>query len=230
MQIKHWRLQLSQLNGGDANSPDVAQLVVAPVLLYRCYLRSHPKQNPDGILVKLGEKYQFCMKLMKHHKISYSDFVKSQTLETVQCLILGNCKWGTNQLSQQWFHQTGFNKRSYTLTNKVFQWRTFFLQWWQLFWQQLQSQLQQRLGELLRSCHEAHKQQWISNSKQHRFGDLGASYPTSHLHCLLGVCSHPVDKAPPPKKKCLRLDRSGLWQTSAARSNNPRSVYVWSNF
>lgn len=47
MQVKHRRLELSQLYGCDANSPDVTQLVVAPVLLHCSYFRSHPKESED---------------------------------------------------------------------------------------------------------------------------------------------------------------------------------------
>lgn len=45
VQVEHWRLQLSQLDGGDADSPDVAQLVVAAVLLHRCHFWSHPEEK-----------------------------------------------------------------------------------------------------------------------------------------------------------------------------------------
>lgn len=42
VQVEHGRLQLSQLDGGDADGPDVAQLVVTAVLLHRRHFRSHP--------------------------------------------------------------------------------------------------------------------------------------------------------------------------------------------
>ena len=47
MQVKHRRLQLGQLDGRDADGPDVAQLVVAAVLLHRRYFWSHPGQSRD---------------------------------------------------------------------------------------------------------------------------------------------------------------------------------------
>lgn len=42
VQVEHGRLQLGQLDGGDADGPDVAQLVVTAVLLHRRHFRSHP--------------------------------------------------------------------------------------------------------------------------------------------------------------------------------------------
>lgn len=43
VEIKHGRLELCQFDGCDANCPDVAQLVVAALLLHRGHLRSHPE-------------------------------------------------------------------------------------------------------------------------------------------------------------------------------------------
>lgn len=48
VQVEHGRLQLSQLDGGDADGPDVAQLVVAAVLLHRCHFWSHPEVKRRG--------------------------------------------------------------------------------------------------------------------------------------------------------------------------------------
>lgn len=45
MKVKHGRLQLAQLDRRDSHSPDVAELVVAAVLLHCCYFRSHPAQK-----------------------------------------------------------------------------------------------------------------------------------------------------------------------------------------
>lgn len=45
VQVEHGRLQLGQLDGGDAHGPDVAQLVVAAVLLHRRNFWSHPEER-----------------------------------------------------------------------------------------------------------------------------------------------------------------------------------------
>lgn len=45
VQVEHGRLQLGQLDGGDADGPDVAQLVVTAVLLHRRHFRSHPVEK-----------------------------------------------------------------------------------------------------------------------------------------------------------------------------------------
>lgn len=45
MKVKHGRLQLGQLDRRDSDRPDVAQLVVAAVLLHCCYFWSHPAQR-----------------------------------------------------------------------------------------------------------------------------------------------------------------------------------------
>lgn len=45
MEVKHGRLKLSQLNGGNAESPDVAQVVVATLLFHCHYLWSHPGKS-----------------------------------------------------------------------------------------------------------------------------------------------------------------------------------------
>lgn len=49
MQVEHGRLQLSQLDGRDANRPDVAQLVVTAVLLHGRHLWSHPKPSQSRV-------------------------------------------------------------------------------------------------------------------------------------------------------------------------------------
>ena len=43
VQVKHGRLQLCQLDGRDAHSPDVTQLVISSLLLHSCHLRGHPE-------------------------------------------------------------------------------------------------------------------------------------------------------------------------------------------
>ena len=47
MEIKHRWLCLCQLYGGDADSPDVALLVVTPFLLHSGHLGGHPVRGPD---------------------------------------------------------------------------------------------------------------------------------------------------------------------------------------
>lgn len=44
VEVKHGRLELSQLNGSDADGPDIAQVVVPPLLLHCSHLWSHPGQ------------------------------------------------------------------------------------------------------------------------------------------------------------------------------------------
>ncbi|TNN30804.1 hypothetical protein EYF80_059045 [Liparis tanakae] len=45
VEVEHGRLQLRQLDGGDADGPDVTQVVVAAFLLYGGHLGSHPAQQ-----------------------------------------------------------------------------------------------------------------------------------------------------------------------------------------
>jgi len=45
--IKQRRLQLRQLDGGDAHGPDVAAFVVASFNLHCCHLRSHPEDRRE---------------------------------------------------------------------------------------------------------------------------------------------------------------------------------------
>lgn len=57
MKVEHGRLQLGQLDRRDPHSPDVAELVVAAVLLHRRYFRSHPARRrvqrpPKGGLMR----------------------------------------------------------------------------------------------------------------------------------------------------------------------------------
>lgn len=42
MDVEHGRLQLCELNGGDAHRPDVTQFIVAAFNLHSCYLGRHP--------------------------------------------------------------------------------------------------------------------------------------------------------------------------------------------
>lgn len=42
VEVKHWRLELCQLDGRDAYRPDVTQMVVPTLLLHCCHLRCHP--------------------------------------------------------------------------------------------------------------------------------------------------------------------------------------------
>lgn len=45
VQVKHGRLQLCQLDGSDADGPDITQVVIATLLLHRSHLWSHPAQR-----------------------------------------------------------------------------------------------------------------------------------------------------------------------------------------
>lgn len=45
MEVKHGRLKLGQFDGGNAEGPDVTQMVVPALLLHRYYLRSHPANS-----------------------------------------------------------------------------------------------------------------------------------------------------------------------------------------
>lgn len=47
VEVKHGRLELSQFDGGDADSPDVTQVVVAALLLNCSHLWSHPTQTRE---------------------------------------------------------------------------------------------------------------------------------------------------------------------------------------
>lgn len=45
--IKHWRLQLCQLDGCDAHRPDVAKFIVPAFNLHSCDLWGHPEDRRD---------------------------------------------------------------------------------------------------------------------------------------------------------------------------------------
>lgn len=51
VEVEHGRLKLGQFNGGDAEGPDVTQVVVPALLLHRHYLWSHPakKQSSENV-------------------------------------------------------------------------------------------------------------------------------------------------------------------------------------
>lgn len=49
VEVEHGRLQLCQLDGSDAHGPDVAQLVVAAVLLHRRHLGGHPAKTTPAL-------------------------------------------------------------------------------------------------------------------------------------------------------------------------------------
>lgn len=50
MEVIHWWLELSQLNGCNADSPDVTQVVIAPFLLHCSHLWGHPEwSNTDKL-------------------------------------------------------------------------------------------------------------------------------------------------------------------------------------
>lgn len=59
MQVEHGRLQLGELDGGDADGPDVAQLVVTAIFLHSCHFRSHPVKNKEEQNSALKQELMF---------------------------------------------------------------------------------------------------------------------------------------------------------------------------
>lgn len=54
VEVEHGGLQLGELDGGDADGPDVAQVVVAALLLHGRHLWSHPAESADDFRSLLG--------------------------------------------------------------------------------------------------------------------------------------------------------------------------------
>lgn len=45
VEVEHGRLELSQLDGSDADGPDITQVVVSALLFHRSHLWSHPEEG-----------------------------------------------------------------------------------------------------------------------------------------------------------------------------------------
>lgn len=93
VQVEHGRLQLSQLDGSDADSPDVTQLVVAAVLLHRCHFWSHPEEKETEQNSARKHYTPFLTRVSEYRRLNYAQLsnTEQKTKQKIQAVSFSLC-------------------------------------------------------------------------------------------------------------------------------------------